>query len=142
MAQRVEMFRGTLHAGPVADGGYRLSATLVIETSQGTRMAASVLICDDQELLRVGLRMIVDSQPRPQRGRRSSRRHRGDSASDRVTARLVLTDVRMSALDGVAATERNCAELPETRVLSSPDLDEYAYAALRARASGLLVKSR
>ena len=51
-------------------------------------------------------------------------------------------DIRMPSLDGVAATERICAERPDTRVLivTTFDLDEYAYAGLRAGASGFLVK--
>ncbi|WP_326566261.1 response regulator transcription factor [Amycolatopsis rhabdoformis] len=102
----------------------------------------SVLICDDQELVRVGLRMIVDSQPDLQVVAEA-----GDGAAAIAIARerrpdLVLMDVRMPVLDGVAATERICAELPDVRVLviTTFDLDEYAYSALRAGASGFLVK--
>ncbi|MET7989586.1 response regulator transcription factor [Amycolatopsis sp. NPDC005232] len=102
----------------------------------------SVLICDDQELVRVGLRMIVDSQPDldvvaeagdGEEAVRIARERRPD---------LVLMDVRMPVLDGVAATERICAALPDVRVLviTTFDLDEYAYSALRAGASGFLVK--
>ncbi|ATY14824.1 DNA-binding response regulator [Amycolatopsis sp. AA4] len=102
----------------------------------------SVLICDDQELVRVGLRMIVDSQPDLEVVAEA-----GDGAEAIELARaqrpdLVLMDVRMPVLDGVAATAQICAELPETSVLviTTFDLDEYAYSALRAGASGFLVK--
>ncbi|MGW4483013.1 response regulator [Amycolatopsis sp. NPDC004368] len=102
----------------------------------------SVLICDDQELVRVGLRMIVDSQPDLEVVAEA-----GDGAAAVAIARerrpdLVLMDVRMPVLDGVAATERICGELPDVRVLviTTFDLDEYAYSALRAGASGFLVK--
>ncbi|WP_406638555.1 response regulator [Amycolatopsis sp. WGS_07] len=102
----------------------------------------SVLICDDQELVRVGLRMIVDSQPDLEVIAEA-----GDGAEAVELARaqrpdLVLMDVRMPVLDGVAATAQICAELPETSVLviTTFDLDEYAYSALRAGASGFLVK--
>ncbi|WIX81794.1 response regulator transcription factor [Amycolatopsis carbonis] len=102
----------------------------------------SVLICDDQELVRVGLRMIVDSQPDLDVVAEA-----GDGAEAVRIARerrpdLVLMDVRMPVLDGVAATERICADLPDVRVLviTTFDLDEYAYSALRAGASGFLVK--
>ncbi|WP_033288144.1 response regulator [Amycolatopsis jejuensis] len=102
----------------------------------------SVLICDDQELVRVGLRMIVDSQPDLQVVAEA-----GDGAQAVELARqqrpdLVLMDVRMPVLDGVAATAQICAELPDTSVLviTTFDLDEYAYSALRAGASGFLVK--
>ncbi|GAA1028946.1 MULTISPECIES: response regulator transcription factor [Amycolatopsis] len=102
----------------------------------------SVLICDDQELVRVGLRMIVDSQPDLKVVAEA-----GDGAEAVELARahrpdLVLMDVRMPVLDGVAATAQICAELPDTSVLviTTFDLDEYAYSALRAGASGFLVK--
>ncbi|MFD2466376.1 response regulator [Amycolatopsis silviterrae] len=102
----------------------------------------SVLICDDQELVRVGLRMIVDSQPDLEVIAEA-----GDGAEAVELARarrpdLVLMDVRMPVLDGVAATAQICAELPDTSVLviTTFDLDEYAYSALRAGASGFLVK--
>ncbi|GAB3395300.1 response regulator [Amycolatopsis echigonensis] len=102
----------------------------------------SVLICDDQELVRVGLRMIVDSQPDLEVVAEA-----GDGAEAVELARaqrpdLVLMDVRMPVLDGVAATAQICAELPDTSVLviTTFDLDEYAYSALRAGASGFLVK--
>jgi len=102
----------------------------------------SVLICDDQELVRVGLRMIVDSQPDLEVVAEA-----GDGAEAVELARaqrpdLVLMDVRMPVLDGVAATALICAELPDTAVLviTTFDLDEYAYSALRAGASGFLVK--
>ena len=101
-----------------------------------------VLICDDQELVRVGLRMIVDSQPDLDVVAEA-----GDGAEAVRVAReqrpdLVLMDVRMPVLDGVAATGQICAELPDVRVLiiTTFDLDEYAYSALRAGASGFLVK--
>ena len=102
----------------------------------------SVLICDDQELVRVGLRMIVDSQPDLEVIAEA-----GDGAEAVELARaqrpdLVLMDVRMPVLDGVAATAQICADLPDTSVLviTTFDLDEYAYSALRAGASGFLVK--
>jgi DNA-binding NarL/FixJ family response regulator len=103
---------------------------------------ASVLICDDQELMRVGLRMVVDSQPDLTVVGEAAD---GEAAVARATALrpdLVLMDVRMPRLDGVAATERICAALPDTRILviTTFDLDESAYAALRAGASGFLVK--
>ncbi|NIH78564.1 response regulator [Amycolatopsis viridis] len=105
-------------------------------------MTARVLICDDQELARTGLRMIVDSQ-----ADLAVAGEAGDGAAaveQAVALRpdLVLMDVRMPVLDGVAATGRICARLPGTRVLiiTTFDLDEYAYAGLRAGASGFVVK--
>jgi DNA-binding NarL/FixJ family response regulator len=102
----------------------------------------AVLICDDQELVRVGLRMIVDSQPDLHVAGEAADGAEAVALARELRPDLVLMDVRMPVLDGVAATERICAELPEVRVLviTTFDLDEYAYSALRAGASGFLVK--
>jgi DNA-binding NarL/FixJ family response regulator len=102
----------------------------------------SVLICDDQELVRVGLRMIVDSQPDLAVVAEAGNGAQAVELARQQRPDLVLMDVRMPVLDGVAATERICAELPATAVLviTTFDLDEYAYSALRAGASGFLVK--
>ncbi|GAB3891914.1 response regulator transcription factor [Kibdelosporangium lantanae] len=105
-------------------------------------MTARVLICDDQELARAGLRMIVDSQ--------DDLTVAGEAADGAAAVRqavalrpdVVLMDVRMPVLDGVAATGKINAQLPDTRVLiiTTFDLDEYAYTGLRAGASGFVVK--
>jgi DNA-binding NarL/FixJ family response regulator len=104
--------------------------------------AAGVLICDDQELMRVGLRMIVDSQPDLTVVAEAADGEAAVARAQEHHPDLVLMDVRMPRLDGVAATGRICAALPATRVLvvTTFDLDEYAFAALRAGASGFLVK--
>ncbi|GGQ54868.1 response regulator [Streptomyces asoensis] len=101
-----------------------------------------VLICDDQELIRMGLRMVVDSQP--------DLTVVGEAADGNAAIRgvadlepdLVLMDVRMPGRDGLAATEHLCARprAPRILVVTTFDLDEYAYAALRAGANGFLVK--
>ncbi|WP_262057102.1 response regulator [Streptomyces sp. STR69] len=101
-----------------------------------------VLICDDQELIRMGLRMVVDSQPDLTVVGEAAD---GDAAIAGVAALepdLVLMDVRMPGLDGLAATEILCAQPHGPRILlvTTFDLDEYAYAALRAGANGFLVK--
>ncbi|GAA3577124.1 response regulator transcription factor [Amycolatopsis ultiminotia] len=105
-------------------------------------MSASVLICDDQELVRVGLRMIVDSQPDLAVVAEAADGAEAVELARQQRPDLVLMDVRMPVLDGVAATGRICAELPDTAVLviTTFDLDEYAYSALRAGAGGFLVK--
>ncbi|MEU1162899.1 response regulator transcription factor [Streptomyces sp. NPDC005921] len=101
-----------------------------------------VLICDDQELIRMGLRMVIDSQPDLTVVGEAAD---GDAAIAGVAALepdLVLMDVRMPGLDGLAATEHLCAQPdgPRILVVTTFDLDEYAYAALRAGANGFLVK--
>lgn len=104
--------------------------------------SSRVLICDDQELIRMGLRMVVDSQPDLTVVGEAAD---GDAAIAGVAALepdLVLMDVRMPGLDGLAATEHLCAQphAPRILVVTTFDLDEYAYAALRAGAGGFLVK--
>jgi DNA-binding NarL/FixJ family response regulator len=101
-----------------------------------------VAIVDDQELIRSALRMMVESQPDLElvgeagdgiAGLELLRAHRVD---------VVLMDVRMPRLDGIEATARITRDLPGTRVLALTtfDLDEYAFAAIRAGASAFLLK--
>ncbi|MFI5818139.1 response regulator [Streptomyces rishiriensis] len=101
-----------------------------------------VLICDAHELMRAGLRGLVDGQPDL-----TVVGEAGDgetAVTQALTLRpdLVLMEARLPCLDGISATTRLRAELPDTRVLvlTACDRDEYAYAALRAGASGFLVK--
>ncbi|MGW1958357.1 response regulator [Streptomyces sp. NPDC001920] len=102
----------------------------------------TVLITDDQPLQRFGFRMLLESQDdMTVLGEASN-----GSEAIRMTAELhpdvVLMDVRMPGLDGIEATRRITAAGDRTRVLilTTFDLDEYAYAGLRAGASGFLVK--
>ena len=102
----------------------------------------TVLIADDQTLQRFGFRMLLESQ--------DDMTVLGEAANGseavRMTAELnpdvALMDVRMPGLDGIEATRRITAAGDRTRVLilTTFDLDEYAYAGLRAGASGFLVK--
>jgi DNA-binding NarL/FixJ family response regulator len=104
--------------------------------------ATTILIADDQELLRMGFRMVLDAQPDLEVVGEVAD---GAQAVDFVSARppdVVLMDVRMPNVDGVEATRRIVASGSRARViiLTTFDLDEYAYAALRAGASGFLLK--
>jgi DNA-binding NarL/FixJ family response regulator len=102
----------------------------------------TVLIADDQPLQRFGFRMLLESQ--------DDMTVVGEAANGaeavRMTAELApdvaLMDVRMPGLDGIEATRRIVATGGRTRILilTTFDLDEYAYAGLRAGASGFLVK--
>ena len=101
-----------------------------------------VFLVDDQALVRAGLRMVVDSQPDMTV---VGEAEDGRDALERLavtTADVVLMDVRMPRLDGVAATrvliERGG---PRVIVLTTFDLDEYVFPALRAGASGFLLKN-
>ncbi|MFF9280008.1 response regulator [Streptomyces griseosporeus] len=102
----------------------------------------TVLIADDQPLQRFGFRMLLESQ--------DDMAVLGEAANGseaiRMTAEhrpdVVLMDIRMPGLDGIEATRRIATTGDRTRVLilTTFDLDEYAYAGLRAGASGFLIK--
>lgn len=101
-----------------------------------------VLLVDDQALVRTGFRMILGAQPDLKvLGEAAD----GDTAVTRaaeLAPDVVLMDIHMPGLDGIAATERITAHRPDTRilVLTTFELDEYVVAALRAGASGFLTK--
>ena len=100
-----------------------------------------VVVVDDQELVRSGFRLILE---------RAGLQVVGEARDGleaiavvrELTPDVVLMDVRMPRLDGIEATRRLVAELPDLRVLALTtfDLDEYVYAAVRAGASGFLLK--
>ncbi|MFD4358125.1 response regulator [Nocardia sp. NPDC058519] len=101
-----------------------------------------VLIVDDQELMRSALRMMVQSQPDLDLVGEAVD---GDEAVAAVRARrvdVVLMDLRMPKLDGIKATAIITAEQPRCRViaLTTFDLDDYVFPAIRAGASGFLLK--
>ena len=102
----------------------------------------SVLLVDDQALLRMGFRLVLEGEADLEVVGEAAD---GRAAVDQVSALrpdVVLMDVRMPGMNGIEATERIVAAHPGTRVLilTTFDLDEYAFAALRAGASGFLLK--
>lgn len=103
----------------------------------------TVLLVDDQALLRMGFRLVIESEPDLEVVGEASD---GRVALDQVAALapdVVVMDVRMPGMDGIEATRRVVAEHPGTRVLvlTTFDVDEYAFAALRSGASGFLLKN-
>jgi DNA-binding NarL/FixJ family response regulator len=102
-----------------------------------------IMLVDDQALVRAGFRMVLDAEPGIEVVAECAD---GQAAVDAVPGRavdVVLMDVRMPRLDGIEATRRILAR-PEPRprvlVLTTFDLDEYVYAALRVGAAGFLLK--
>jgi DNA-binding NarL/FixJ family response regulator len=106
--------------------------------------AVRVLIADDQALVRAGFRMILDAEDDIDVVGEASDGLEAVEATRRLKPDVVLMDIRMPELDGIEATRRVLAAdgEPPTRVLmlTTFDLNEYVYDALRAGASGFLLK--
>ncbi|WP_030250407.1 MULTISPECIES: response regulator [unclassified Streptomyces] len=102
----------------------------------------TVLIADDQPLQRFGSRMLLESQDDMTVVGEAANGSEAVRMSARLHPDVVLMDIRMPGLDGIEATRRIIAAGDRTRILivTTFDLDEYAYAGLRAGASGFLVK--
>jgi DNA-binding NarL/FixJ family response regulator len=105
-------------------------------------MAISVLLADDQPLLRMGFRMILDAQPDMTVAGEAADGAEAAERTAELAPDVVLMDVRMPGTDGIEATRRIVAAGGPARVLilTTFDLDEYAFSALRAGASGFLLK--
>ncbi|MDQ0685440.1 DNA-binding NarL/FixJ family response regulator [Streptomyces achromogenes] len=105
-------------------------------------MTIRVMLVDDQVLLRTGFRMVLAAQPDMEVVAEA-----GDGVEALQVVRstemdVVLMDVRMPKLDGVEATRRICEEPdpPKVLILTTFDLDEYAFSGLKAGASGFMLK--
>ena len=105
-------------------------------------MSTNVLLVDDQELMRMAFRMVIDSQPDIEVIGEAANGREAVAAVLRLAPHVVLMDVRMPEMDGVQATREIVESQSSTRIiiLTTFDLDEYVYAALRAGASGFLLK--
>jgi DNA-binding NarL/FixJ family response regulator len=102
----------------------------------------SILLADDQELLRMGFRLVLEAQPDLEVAGEAGDGERAVELVSELEPDIVLMDVRMPIMDGVEATRRIVDRGGRSRViiLTTFDLDEYAYSALRAGASGFLLK--
>jgi DNA-binding NarL/FixJ family response regulator len=105
-------------------------------------MTLRVLIADDQSMVRAGFRMLLSGEPDIEVVAEASNGLEAVEKASRFCPRVVLMDIRMPELDGLEATRRILAADPEARilVLTTFDLDEYVYEALRAGASGFVLK--
>ncbi|MBE6476709.1 MAG: response regulator transcription factor [Propionibacteriaceae bacterium] len=102
----------------------------------------TVLLVDDQELVRSGFRMLIDAQDDMHVVGEAADGAEGIAQLDDLTPDVVLMDIRMPVMDGVEATRRIVESGVDTRVLvlTTFDLDEYVFSALKAGASGFMLK--
>lgn len=101
-----------------------------------------IMLVDDQALLRVGFRMILDAEDDLVVVAEAGDGAEAIALAAHVLPDVILMDVRMPGIDGIEATRRITAARPESKViiLTTFDLDEYAFGGLRAGASGFLLK--
>jgi DNA-binding NarL/FixJ family response regulator len=105
-------------------------------------MSIAVLLADDQPLLRRGFRMILEAEDDLTVTAEAGDGAEAVALTHQHQPDVVLMDIRMPGMDGIEATRRIAADDPAVRVLilTTFDLDEYAFGALRAGASGFLLK--
>src|SRR6201990_45058 len=105
-------------------------------------MSVSIVLADDQPLLRRGFRMILEAEPDLTVVGEAGNGEEAVGLARRHQPEVALMDIRMPGTDGIEATRRITAAgpLPKVLVLTTFDLDEYAFGALRAGASGFLLK--
>ena len=101
-----------------------------------------VLLVDDQSLLRMGFRMILDAEPDIEVAGEAADGATGVSMTSALHPDVVLMDVRMPGMNGIQATAAITTAAPASKVLilTTFDLDEYVFAGLKAGASGFLLK--
>ena len=105
-------------------------------------MTISVLVADDQALVRAGFRVLVDTAPDLRVVGEAGTGEEAVEVARRTRPDVVLMDIRMPKMDGIEATRRILRSGAAARImiLTTFDLDEYVFAALRAGASGFLLK--
>jgi DNA-binding NarL/FixJ family response regulator len=101
-----------------------------------------VLLVDDQALLRMGFRLILEEEPDIRVVGEAGDGAAGVSMTSALRPDVVLMDIRMPGTDGIAATRQIAAadSAPKVLILTTFDLDEYVFAGLKAGASGFLLK--
>jgi DNA-binding NarL/FixJ family response regulator len=105
-------------------------------------MAIRVLLADDQPLIRTGFRRVLEGAEAIEVVGESADGHQAVVAARRLRPDVVVMDIRMPVLDGIAATQHILAADPTVRILilTTFDLDAYVFQALQAGASGFLLK--
>lgn len=116
---------------------------MTTETSDSTGSDIRVLLVDDQPLIRLGFTMVLGSADGISVVGEADDGAVGVALTESLRPDVVIMDVRMPGVDGIKATSLIASRFPLTRViiLTTFDLDEYAFAGLRAGASGFLLKN-
>jgi DNA-binding NarL/FixJ family response regulator len=141
MAERAKLLGGTFDAGPrpAAAGPSQPPSP-----SSGDDMTIRVLIADDQDIVRTGLRMILDAQPDIEVVGEAVDGRDALELARRLRPDVCLFDIRMPELDGIELTRRlagpDVADPLAIVVITTFDLDEYVHGALKAGARGFLLK--
>ena len=154
MRERATVFGGTLDAGPVpgrrVPGGGVPARSGQPATGRAAGagvsggMTIGVVVADDQATVRAGFRLLIESEPDLVVLGEAANGAEAVAVASRTAPDVVLMDIRMPVLDGIEATRRITAAGPPPRVLilTTFDLDEYVFGALRAGASGFMLKER
>ena len=103
-----------------------------------------MVVADDQAIVRAGFRLLIDSEPDLTVLGEAADGAEAVAVTRKTAPDVVLMDIRMPVMDGIAATRLLAAGESRSRVLilTTFDLDEYVFAALRAGASGFMLKDR
>jgi DNA-binding NarL/FixJ family response regulator len=107
-------------------------------------MTTGVVVADDQAIVRAGFRLLIDSEPDLTVIGEAADGAEAVAVVRKTAPDVVLMDIRMPVMDGIAATRLIAADgaMPRVLILTTFDLDEYVFAALRAGASGFMLKDR
>ncbi len=137
MRERVSLFGGQFEAGP--GGGWWFPR---LRTPSVRANMIRVLVADDQAMVRAGLRLILEGQADIEVVGEAADGEDAQAAVRRDRPDLVLMDIRMPRLDGIAATRKLIENDPALRILivTTFDADQYVFEALRAGASGFILK--
>jgi DNA-binding NarL/FixJ family response regulator len=103
-------------------------------------MSIRVLLVDDHALARTGFRMVLDAEPDIEVVGEAANGNQAIHSAGRLHPDVVLMDVRMPELDGIAATREIASDRTKVLILTTFDLDDYVYDSLAAGASGFLLK--